>query len=262
MGGATNALTTLAGQFKNKDVNWEALLRRNYLLLLDKGANVVDAGANRGLHSKEFVVELKCTNLAMFEAVPNLYKLLADDPIFANARIFCTALGIENKQATFYLKPNLLGESSLARLGYYGNGRDDDIEEITVQVSRLDAVEIGFLPDYIKIDVEGGEMDVLFGAKDVIERSRPIISTEYGPRGFSAFGYSKNSLYDWAAKFDYAVFDLLGNSLMEKADYDYCVGRYYWDYLILPIEKLDALKPRLLKVRDAALDPPLRAAAH
>jgi FkbM family methyltransferase len=62
------------------------------------------------------------------------------------------------------------------RLGDLMDGRDFHVEEVTAAVLPLD--DLMLAPDFIKIDVEGGELRVLRGLADTIERSRPILLVE------------------------------------------------------------------------------------
>lgn len=56
-----------------------------------------------------------------------------------------------------------------------------DAEFIAVQVTRLDEFvsngDYG-MPSFIKIDVEGGEIDVLEGAQRILEQMRPAVACE------------------------------------------------------------------------------------
>ncbi|HUP19309.1 MAG TPA: FkbM family methyltransferase [Gemmatimonadota bacterium] len=66
-----------------------------------------------------------------------------------------------------------------------GTGKISRTGRLTVRVVRLDDVvgQEGFPPpDFIKIDVEGGELDVLEGARHLLERGRPrLLVGIHGP---------------------------------------------------------------------------------
>src|SRR3954451_15020604 len=85
-------------------------------------------------------------------------------------------------------------------------------EPITVQVDTLDRQLAGLeLLTYLKVDVEGGEIDCLLGGQQTIARLRPFISVEYGKPSYSAYGHTARTLFDLAAKMEYVPSDLFGN---------------------------------------------------
>jgi hypothetical protein len=54
--------------------------------------------------------------------------------------------------------------------------QDISLEERLVQIRRLD--ELNLRPFFIKIDVEGNELNVLRGSKETIRMSRPVVLVE------------------------------------------------------------------------------------
>jgi hypothetical protein len=60
-------------------------------------------------------------------------------------------------------------------------------------------------PGFMKIDVEGAEMQVLRGAEQLIREFRPVIVSEVGPLQQEFFGYSIVDLWDWAAARGYSM---------------------------------------------------------
>ena len=50
---------------------------------------------------------------------------------------------------------------------------------------------------FIKIDVEGGELQVLQGAKNTIVKSRPIIAFEHGLGAADYYGTKPEDIYDF-----------------------------------------------------------------
>jgi FkbM family methyltransferase len=71
---------------------------------------------------------------------------------------------------------NVPGAHGFARRGT-GRGRLDERGELRVRVLRLDdfVADGARAPDVIKIDVEGGELDVLRGAARLLASSRPLL---------------------------------------------------------------------------------------
>ncbi len=123
------------------------------------------------------------------------------------------AVGAEPGRATLFVpvygRIELTGEASLladdAGRGFWveSHTADDaselELREIDVEVVRID--DLGLAPAWVKIDVEGAEMEALRGMERTLTEHRPVLmvegsDTSYGDllpwladRGFSPFGY-------------------------------------------------------------------------
>jgi FkbM family methyltransferase len=58
----------------------------------------------------------------------------------------------------------------------------------------------------MKIDVEGAELAVLQGARECIERFRPLLLLEINRETFEAAGYSKWEIIDFLRRYDYRLY--------------------------------------------------------
>ena len=94
------------------------------------------------------------------------------------------------------------------------------------------------LPDYVKMDAEGAEVDILEGAAQVVSKFRPIVSTEYGGPSYSAYGRQRRSLFDLCERYNYCVADIFGNPIFDLSEWEECCDSVYWDYFLVPREKL------------------------
>lgn len=142
-----------------------------------KGLAVADCGANIGLFSL-YALACGAKKVFAFEAVRETFKIfqlnlrLNGAPAAIEAR--CAALGAA--AGTAVLKFNTRGEGS-AMIG----GEDTVNAPVTyagrrrVKVYPLDALVKGRL-DFLKIDVEGYEKEVLLGAARLIKRCKPALS--------------------------------------------------------------------------------------
>jgi Methyltransferase FkbM domain len=80
------------------------------------------------------------------------------------------------------------------------------LRPVDVPVSTLDTLLGDQHVDFIKIDVEGAEFDVLEGARDVVAGSRPVILFEFGLAGADYFGVDAAKMYALLQALGYEVY--------------------------------------------------------
>jgi FkbM family methyltransferase len=66
------------------------------------------------------------------------------------------------------------------------------------------------VPDFVKIDVEGAELQVLRGMSDLIRSTRPRLLIEVHPRGLSAYGHAPGDLLSLLWEEEYEVSEVQG----------------------------------------------------
>src|SRR5262249_35136776 len=97
-------------------------------------------------------------------------------------------------RAPFCNVRNLPEWSGLKAQRYPGQA---DIETIDVDINRLDdLLPAGVRIDFIKIDVEGAELDVLRGAQATIRRDKPRILFEHARIHNAEYGTTPEMVYD------------------------------------------------------------------
>ena len=97
--------------------------------------------------------------------------------------------------------------SGLKRRDYDRPGERD--EQITVRTARLDdELPAGSRLDLIKIDVEGGELQVLQGAERILGEQRPLVIFEHGRGAAEHYGAHPEAVYDVLAKADLRPYQL------------------------------------------------------
>lgn len=117
---------------------------------------------------------------------------------------------------------------------------------IPCKVKTLDNY-IDKLPDvgYIKIDVEGAELNVLHGGKKIIAKYRPIITAEI-QNDVEYFGHKRSEAFEFAKENDYILCDIFGNPFYTQEDWDK-YGNSTFDYIFIPKEKYDKTVENLKK---------------
>ena len=158
------------------DVNLRLLLSFN----LRPNSNCLDVGANDGIFLRDIQRVAPHGHHIAYEPVPSQCTKLRRQ--FPDVDVRQRALSNEDGQGTFV---HVL-DPYQAYSGLTGGWvrRDVATESIVVTTERLDDhLPDGWLPDFVKIDVEGAERLVLEGALRTFGLARPTIAIEHGWNG-------------------------------------------------------------------------------
>ena len=239
---AKNTLNYLTSKIRNTEVEWEFLLQLNYRFFLKDVPNLrcIDIGAHAGLHTDCMLGNLQVEKIYMFEPLSRQSQFLMNKySSVSRVEVIRKALGNESKLVLF--KANLTSpeESGLKLRSFFNSGLPQQIVDEEVLLTRLDDLQLAGPIHFIKIDTEGGEIDILKGSQKTIRRYRPLISVEYGSGGFDAYGHTKSSLFELAESMDYFLCDLLGNRFESIEEWNDCVSQFYWDYLLIHKERIN-----------------------
>jgi FkbM family methyltransferase len=183
---------------------WTGAYEDEFVLLsaetLTEGATALDVGANVGLFTIPLALAARTrgARVIAFEPVPaNVTRLRAS--IAANGlgdvvTVLPYALGAE--PGTLTLAPEA---------GEVGGNAARSADGLEVEVRTLD--ELQDLGDcvFVKIDVEGGELDVLYGGEQFFQRTRPRILLELNQPWMSIAGWSVTDLLELCGRWNYEV---------------------------------------------------------
>jgi FkbM family methyltransferase len=121
-----------------------------------------------------------------------------------NVRHHTVALGAEPGTATMSVPVGRYGlVTGRSFLAWKTNGVGSNAEfahqvDVAVQVDTLDGLCAGFPRlDFVKIDVEGGELDVLRGGRRTVERFRPAMLIEIEARHVARYQHSTADVVAW-----------------------------------------------------------------
>lgn len=131
----------------------------------------LDIGANMGITAVEYA---QCFNTVIaFEPVPEVYEqlqMVIERNGLTNVQTHCVGLSDHAGTAHIVYRPHNSFASHVSDRG------DVPIVLATVDSFGFDCV------DFIKIDVEGLEPEVIAGAWQTIQQQRPVIQLEYKPK--------------------------------------------------------------------------------
>lgn len=175
------SLTDLHMLLGSYEVGTQQLCRR----LLTPGGVVVDVGAHIGFFTRLFSGCVgDAGSVIAFEPHPETFRTLARNcEKRENVVLLQAAVAERSRQAVLFQSEQSSGSNSLIPT------RALHHKEIPVPALALDDVLSDRVVDLVKIDVEGGELDVLAGMSRLIERSpRLIVIIELFPPVWESSG--------------------------------------------------------------------------
>ncbi len=163
-----------------------ALLNKRRINFGD-GVVAIDCGANIGTHTIEWG-RLMCNwgEVISFEAQERIYYALAGNVAINNClNVTAKYSAVGSKCSTMEIsEPNYLIPSSYGSFELRENSNNEFIgqkidytKKKTISLISIDSLSLARL-DFIKIDVEGMEEEVLAGAKKAIEKFSPMMLIE------------------------------------------------------------------------------------
>jgi FkbM family methyltransferase len=204
-------------------------------LVRSEGA-FLDVGANTGIYSIMASVIAPDRRVIAFEPLPNVLKSfwanLLVNGLENHVCVYETALSDRVGKATLHIPDPSHGliETSASLEQEFKTASS----EISVTVNTLDQMQ--FLPEVavIKVDIEGHEYAFLRGAKETLNRDRPVVFAEVvGPARRNAMWALLNELgyMDFRLRPDLAIHD--GEIMFDNMA---------WNHAFVPIERLTKFK--------------------
>tara|TARA_Y100001937_G_scaffold71437_1_gene97246 strand:- start:547 stop:1182 length:636 start_codon:yes stop_codon:yes gene_type:complete len=126
--------------------------------------NCIDVGSHIGFWSKDFTKLFNHTYA--FEPIPQVRECYEKNITKSNYTLYPYGLGREEKKIKVLYDPKETG-----------NTHANDKGNVNVEIKTLDSFNLEDI-DYIKIDAEGYEIEVVEGSKKLIEKYKPYIHIE------------------------------------------------------------------------------------
>jgi len=201
---------------------YEAETLKKWTPYLNSPAVLLDIGSNLGNHTLYWAGAIKDSHVIAFEPYApnyqNLVRNIEDNGLSDRVQTVNAAVGAGTGKA-------VLKESFANNLGGTTFQMTEEVAGEVIPVTALDdfvereGVET---VDFIKIDTEGFEIDVLRGAKEILKKSRPIVWVEVSAE-------SHAQVVNMLEEHRYELADMVGFNLLfipaEKNQADLSVSR-------------------------------------
>ncbi|HTV60782.1 MAG TPA: FkbM family methyltransferase [Verrucomicrobiae bacterium] len=160
------------------------------------------------------------------------------------ARAECCAVGARAEERAFFQ----VNSGDTTRNSLRRPATTDSLDEVRVKTVSLDQYIEGFpldRLDVVKLDVEGGEMEVLGGATSLLARLRPIFICEVLDAATKPWGYEAREIVETLSRHDFAWLEFRpgGGLLPHKIQDEYPEVR---NFLAVPREKLPAISEQII----------------
>jgi FkbM family methyltransferase len=177
-----------AEQNDRYDEEAAAVMRR----VLTDGSNCLDVGAHSGSILRVMLSIATHGRHMAFEPLPHFAAELRRD--FPQVQVYEVALSDTSGDTTFEYVVSNPAYSGLRRRQY--DRPNEEVQTIRVPTARLDDLIPNDLSvAFIKIDVEGGELQVLRGGLATLRRCRPFVVFEHGRGAAESYGTTPAAVY-------------------------------------------------------------------
>lgn len=176
------------------------------------GGVIFDVGAHLGYLTKEFATAHQGRiQVVAFEPGDYCWSILSRVVrSLSNVQLLKEGLGDQDTES---LLKTPIKKSGMLGIGISQVGGDMEGQFISssIKVSKLDTLlstrQVP-IPDLLKVDVEGGELNVLMGAKNLILEHRPIWYLEIEHYHTERFGYEPKDIFEFLFSYGYDAYQM------------------------------------------------------
>lgn len=142
---------------------------------IDPTKNILDIGANIGVHSVVYSNYVHSGKVYSFEPQKVVYEILESNLQINNCtNVIPYNFGASDRDDTFYMNAHY---DSKDNQGAFRICSKEESTGITIQCKRIDDIGIENV-GYVKIDVEGHEYETLLGMQELLIRDKPVMLIE------------------------------------------------------------------------------------
>lgn len=200
-----------------QNLKYDRLTKKIIKENLDSDSNCIDIGCHKGEILEILLNQAYEGTHFAFEPLPKFYSELVK--LFKNrATIYPYALADKNGETEFHFVKNAPAYSGIEKRKYAI--QDPDIEKLKVTLKKLDdVIPENIKIDFIKIDVEGGEFDVLKGGEKLLRKNKPLLIFEFGKGASDFYNVKPKELYEFLVDLKYSIYTL-DNFVNHKASFN------------------------------------------
>jgi FkbM family methyltransferase len=201
---------------ENKRLDFDQNVLPILLRYINEGDYVLDAGANIGCYSYAFLNKIsKRGMLYAFEPSIDTFECLEYNlGEYRNVRLYNEALSY--KQG--YCK--VIEENDNKGMNFC-----EEVKDKGISVRTIDSLNLRKI-DFIKIDVEGDELNVLIGAYDTIKKFKPTLYIEINKHTLERKGLNKLDIFTWLDKNGYTYSNIYAEQGFNDLQFDIIAIHY------------------------------------
>lgn len=194
---------------------FESIIQDIYTNILGAGDLALDGGAHVGRHSFPMAQQVGPSGTVLaVEAHPKLARGMVKRVRKQHApqvQVVNRALSDRVARVSFHCVKRHPAYSGIEARRYDFKETVEVVEVEATTIDRLAAEHAEKRMRFVKLDLEGGELRALQGARDTMNKSRPLIVFENDQdNSAQLYGYSKEEWFDFFAAAGYETFNLWG----------------------------------------------------
>lgn len=176
-----------------KNLAYDRQTRQIMEMVLRRDSNCIDIGCHKGEVLEE-ILELAPEGKHFgFEPIPELFEFIGNK---FDERCTFHQVALSDEEGTIEFN-HVTSNPAFSGILQREYPKEEEIEKIQVRTARLDdLIGTDVLIDLIKIDVEGAELGVLKGGKQLIKRCRPVVVFEHGLGASDKYGTQPADVYE------------------------------------------------------------------
>ncbi len=171
------------------DGEYQKIQRDAILEFVNKDGNAIDIGAHVGFWLRDMCKQFK--HVYAFEPIEEVRQCLAKNVSAENYSTYSVALGAKNENLKVNYNPAETGNTHASKDGNQ-----------TITIRKLDDMNLPKI-DYIKVDTEGFEIEVLKGGEKLIKEYKPFVHVEVKGKVLVKQGLSSDDVDEYLKSIDY-----------------------------------------------------------